>query len=204
MTCAEIEVLLCDYIDGTLAAGDKDLLEAHLQTCGTCAEFAADAGAAVTFIARSEAVEPPRELVNRLLFQIPARQQTKTSGLGWLRGKFAPVLQPRYAMGMAMTILSFSMLWQFAGISHPLRQEDLRPDKVWSSLDDKVHRTWERAVKYYDNLRFVYEIQSRLNDWGRTSEEYQRQGRPAQGSAPNQESVPNTGKNGQAGEEKQK
>ncbi|MCX6620654.1 MAG: anti-sigma factor [Acidobacteria bacterium] len=209
MTCAELEILLCDYIDGTLAAGDRALLEAHLHACEACKEFAADAGAAVAFISKSAVIEPPRELVNRVLFQIPGRQQVKSSGLRWLRGKFAPVLQPRFAMGMAMTILSFSMLGQFAGINHQLRPDDLRPDKVWGYLDDRAHRTWERAVKYYDNLRFVYEIQSRLNDWGSASEEERRQVRPAESrpnpaSVPNQGRVPQTGKNGQAGEEKRK
>ena len=121
MTCAELEILLCDYIDGTLAAGDKELLENHLRTCEACAEFASDAGAAVAFVSKAAVIEPPRELVNRVLFQIPGRQQAKSSGLGWLRGKFAPILQPRFAMGMAMTILSFSMLAQFAGIGHQLR-----------------------------------------------------------------------------------
>ncbi len=209
MTCAEIEVLLCDYIDGTLEAGTKSLLESHLRTCEACAEFATDAGAAVAFISKSSAVEPSRELVNRVLFQIPGRQQTKLKGLRWLRSKFAPVLQPRFAMGMAMTILSFSMLGQFAGIHHQWRPDDLRPDKVWNYLDDRAHRTWERAVKYYDSLRFVYEIQSRLNDLGSVSEAEQTQFRPA-GSQPAPDSGNNPagkvdqGKIGQAGEEKRK
>lgn len=175
MTCAEIEVLLCDYIDGTLTPATRRRLEAHLETCQSCAAFASDAGAAVAFISKAATVEPPRELVNRILFQIPGRQQAKLSGIKWLRARFAPVLQPRFAMGMAMTILSFSMLAQFAGIHRQWRPDELRPEKVWAYLDDRVHRTWERAVKYYDSLRFVYEIQSKLNDWGSPSEAEQQQ-----------------------------
>jgi hypothetical protein len=68
-------------------------------------------------------VEPPAELVNQILYE--ARQghaaPVKKSGArGWIGRLLEPVLQPKFAMGMAMTILSFSMLARFAGI--PVRQ----------------------------------------------------------------------------------
>ena len=76
------------------------------------------------------------------------------------------VLQPRYVMGMAMTILSFSMLANFAHIEpRQLRPADLDPVKVWQGIDDRTHRIWDRTMKYYDNLRLVIEIQSRLKEW---------------------------------------
>ncbi len=30
MTCAELEILLCDYVDGTLRAEERSALEGHL------------------------------------------------------------------------------------------------------------------------------------------------------------------------------
>ena len=30
MTCAELEILLCDYVDGTLRGAEKSALESHL------------------------------------------------------------------------------------------------------------------------------------------------------------------------------
>ena len=80
---------------------------------------------------------------------------------------------------------------------------------MWGYLDDRAHRTWERAVKYYDNLRFVYEIQSRLNDWNSASDEDRKQLRPADSQAapanqPSEGAGPIQGKTGQAGEEKRK
>ena len=69
-------------------------------------------------------------------------------------------------MGMAMTILSFSMLARFAHIEpRQLRPSDLDPVKVWQGIDDHSHRVYDRAMKYYDNLRLVIEIQSRLREW---------------------------------------
>ena len=93
----------------------------------------------------------------------------------WLKDLAAPVLQPRLVMGMAMTILSFSMMARCAGVSpRDLRASDMEPTKIWASLDDRVHRYWGRSVKFYEDIKFVYEIQSRLRDWAEQQEEEDR------------------------------
>lgn len=171
MTCAELEILLCDYVDGTLRAAEKTALESHLAECSSCAELAKDVAGATAFFEKVADIEPPAELVTRIMHQIPTgRQQKSTDQPSWWRRLFGGwvegVLQPRYVMGMAMTILSFSMLARFAHIpDRPLRPADLDPVKAWQSVDDRSHRIWDRAMKYYDNLRLVIEIQSRLKEW---------------------------------------
>lgn len=173
MNCADFEILLCDYIDGTLAAVQKHEFEQHVEECPACKEFAADAGAAVAFIERVEGVTPPSELLTRISFAIPkaARPGLRGTFSAWLQ----PILQPRFAMGMAMTIVSFSMLGRFAGIEvRQLKASDLTPAKVWAATDDRVHRAWERTVKYYESLKLVYEVQSRLKEWTDQQEEDDR------------------------------
>jgi len=170
MTCAELEILLCDYTDGTLRAEEKAALEKHLAECPACAELAADIASVTAFIERVETVEPPPELVTRILHQIPDGRLKLTDPRSWWANLFGGwvqnILQPRYVMGMAMTILSFSMLARFAHIpDRPLRPSDLDPVKAWQSIDDRSHRIWDHAMKYYDNLRLVIEIQSRLKEW---------------------------------------
>jgi hypothetical protein len=176
MTCAEFEILLCDYIDGTLDVAGRRTLEEHQRSCAGCAAFAQDVRGAVAFIELAEEAEPPAELLTRITFEIPTGGVRK-GARAWLIGWLQPVLQPRFAMGMAMTILSFSMLGRIAGIEvRQLRPSDLQPANVWATIDDKAHRTWQRAVKYYENLRLVYEVQTRLQEWT-TQEEEDRKGR---------------------------
>jgi hypothetical protein len=176
MTCAELEILLCDYVDGTLHAEDRAALENHLSTCEGCKELAEDVAGVTAFFERVPAVEPPAELMTRILHHAPigrraAREQTPSDArVPWRKrifsGLFQSWLQPRYVMGMAMTILSFSMLARFAHIEpRQLRPADLDPIKVWQGIDDHSHRIYDRAMKYYDNLRLVIEIQSRLREW---------------------------------------
>lgn len=212
MNCAELEILLCDYVDGTLAADQKSELETHLAQCAACAELARDVRAAVGFIERVPEVEPPPELLTRIVFELPAAHQArpkKSRGVRRLLHDWVqPVLQPRFAMGFAMTILSFSLLARFAGIRpRQLTLEDLRPANVWRAIDDGAYRAWQRTVKFYENLRLVYEIQTQLRDWTQSSqeargraEEQQRQGTaPAPGASNTQGAAPaqNTGKNQQ-------
>ena len=79
MTCANFEIALCDYLDGTLAPAEKAEVEQHLSTCAACAELARDAGAAIAFMERVADVEPPPELVTRM-FAIPG--MPRGAGLG--------------------------------------------------------------------------------------------------------------------------
>ena len=176
MNCADLEILLCDYVDGTLAADGRSELERHLAECANCAEMARDVAAAVGFIGRAADVEAPPELLTRILFNLPSAHHARAAQPGILR-KFAdrwlqPILQPRNAMGLAMTILSFSLLGRWAGISpRQLTLDDLRPTKVWQAIDDKAYRAWQRTEKFYQNLRFVYEIQTQLREWKQKEQE---------------------------------
>jgi hypothetical protein len=174
MTCADFEILLCDYLDGTLDPVRRRELEAHRNGCAACTEFARDVTGAVAFMDRVAEVEPPADLLTKITFEIPTGGVRKGMK-SWLTGWLQPILQPRVAMGMAMTILSFSMLGRLAGIEvRQLQPSDLHPANVWAAVDNRVHRTWERAVKYYENLRLVYEVQTRLQDWTRQEEEDQK------------------------------
>ncbi|MDQ2945682.1 MAG: anti-sigma factor [Acidobacteriota bacterium] len=182
MTCAEVDILLCDYVDGELRGVQKSALEDHLAGCSGCAEIARDVQAAVTFIGRAAVAEPPAELLTRILHEIPAGKQNpawrRLAGR-WFGGWFESILQPRYAMGMAMTVLSFSMLAKFAGIQpRQLSPADLNPVKIWMSVDDRAHRGWDRAMKSYENLRWVIEIQSRLKEWSEQDQEQAQKNQP--------------------------
>ena len=68
-------------------------------------------------------------------------------------------------MGMAMTILSFAMLQRCTGIQvQHIQPADLSPIRIWDGVEDKALRVKDRAVKYYENIRLVYQIETRLKD----------------------------------------
>jgi hypothetical protein len=172
MNCAEIEIQICDYLDGTLTKAQKAQVNLHLSACPDCAQLARDCAVAVRFIERAEEVAPPPELVTRILFDAPWRKNKSVAqGVrGRLAGWFRPVLQPKFVMGAAMTILSFSIFSQLGPVRR-LNPSDYEPKKVWTGLENRVMDVWDRTVKFYDNLKFVYQIQTTLREWQQQDEE---------------------------------
>lgn len=170
MDCAEFEIAIADYIDGTLAADVRSEVEAHAASCAGCREFLADASGGADILQRMQEPLPPPELLTRLAYLAPigrTRGPFEYQGVisrfmtKWLQ----PLLQPRLAMGMAMTVLSFAMLERCTGIQvQRIQAADLNPVRVWGSVEDKAVRAKDRVVKYYENLRLVYEIETRLKD----------------------------------------
>ena len=180
MNCAELEGLICDYVDGTLAPTVRAEVDRHLSGCAACAAMARDSAAAVGFIGRAATVEPPQELITRILFHSPWRKYR--SGLFWK--PLNTLLQPRFAMSMALTILSLSMVVPKV---RPLQPRDLAPAQVWAGLEDRAYRLWARTQKFYDNLKFVYQIQSTLREWQQQIGE-----RPGTEAPPEKAPEPNT------------
>ena len=119
MKCVDIEALLCDYVDGALGQPERAEVDTHIASCDACAELLADSQSAVRFMSGVAPLEAPPELVTRILYRThgakPQHQEVERPR-GWFSRLFQPILQPRFAMGMAMTILSFSMIGKMAGI----------------------------------------------------------------------------------------
>jgi anti-sigma factor RsiW len=170
MTCSDIEILLAEFVDGTLHDEVKSAVESHLSECAACRELAQDAADAVAFIERAAVVEAPPALVTRILFEVSngqSRTVVKPSLARRLFGRtfgtwLEPVLQPRWAMGMATTALFLGMLMPHA---RQLSPSDLDPVKVWTNAGNRLSRAWDRGVKYYESMRLVFEIQTRLKEW---------------------------------------
>ena len=170
MNCAEFESTLADYIDGTLDASGRASLERHASLCAGCREFFEEVTGAVAFLRRAEDIEAPATLITRIAYQAPlgrTREPYERQGLlsrlasKWLQ----PVLQPRLVMGMAMTVLSFAMLERCTGVKvQNIQAVDLSPVRVWGGVEDRAVRLKDRVVKSYENLRVVYEIETRLKD----------------------------------------
>jgi anti-sigma factor RsiW len=170
MNCQDLELLLADYVDGNIRGEEKSAIEQHLAECSECAELARDSAAAVAFMQRAAVVEVPPALVTRILFEIsdgPSRAAIRPSRWRRIFGPWTErILQPRFTMSLAMTILSFAMLGRFAGINvRQLKPSDLDPVKVYAAAEDRVQRAWARTVKYYENLRVVFEVQTQLKEW---------------------------------------
>jgi anti-sigma factor RsiW len=173
INCAEFEVLLADSLDGALDAPgreqERDAFAHHLETCEECAAMAEEVRSAVAFMQIAAEPEPPQELTGRILHATNSGWELKLRGAGirgWINRAFAPILKPRFVMGAMLTIMSMTMLTRCAGgTKSTLTAADLDPVRLWTTLDSRGHRVWDRAVKGYESMRLVYEIRNQISDW---------------------------------------
>ena len=182
MQCAEFEALLSDALDGSLSGAQREKFFSHRQQCPLCGPLFAEAEAGQRLLNSLPEVEPPANLVRNIVLAttgVPARAATVQPAKGpwievaqtWVAGVFAPiwgtVRQPRFAMSFAMVFFSISIALNLAGVKvSSIRNVDLRPSAVVRGY----YATSARVVKYYENIRFVYEIESRVRDLQRATE----------------------------------
>ncbi len=188
--CAQFEVLLSEALDGVLGEPALAEFRKHAAGCADCGPMLAAAQAGMNWVKSLPEVEPPRNLVRNILIAtsgaeaaVPARQAAVPSPwrgrlLGWMR-PLAPVFstlrQPRFALSLGMAFFSITVLLNAAGVHvSSLRTADLRPSAIQENLSRTYNETTGRAVKYYENLRFVYEIESRVRELRNATREEDR------------------------------
>src|SRR5271165_4437271 len=178
MQCVEFEALLADALDTTLHGSTLAAFEAHRQSCPACAASYQESAAGMHWLKSLEDIEPPRNLVHNILAHTigsvpePSTQAAPVSE-GWF-GKFtahispvfAPVMTPRFAMSFGMAFFSITMLANLAGF----RVSDLKHvDMSTKGIQKTYYSTEARVVRYYENIRLVYEIESRVRDLRRAA-----------------------------------
>jgi hypothetical protein len=178
MQCVEVEALLAEALDGTLQGSQREAFEVHERSCTSCQAMLAEARAGMLLLQGLEEAEPPRNLVHNILAQtigalpsehaMPApRPEGRFEKLkARLAPIFAPVATPRFAMSFGMAFFSITMLLGIAGFHmSDLRHWDLSSRGIVKTYYD----TQARISRYYENMRLVYEIESRVHDLKRAA-----------------------------------
>jgi hypothetical protein len=196
MQCVECEGLLAEAIDGALHGSTLAAFEAHQQSCGSCRAMVEEATAGMHWLKGLDEAEPPRHLVHNILTQtigaLPSEHAVLPErGDGWfdkLKGRlapiFAPVATPRFAMSFGMAFFSITMLLSIAGLHiSDIRRIDLSSKGITKTY----YSTQARVIRYYENIRLVYEIESRVRDLRRVTTPEKQPEEPAPKSQPKSE-----------------
>jgi hypothetical protein len=196
MSCADFDARLMDALDGALTGSELEYFRRHVEACLECAPVYQQAKAGMEALKSLGEVEPPANLVHNILVATtnvttvakPATGEGRSWGrrlADFISPNLAPayanfaqtfsmrhMMQPRFAMTAAMTFFSISMLLNVTGVKlKDLKRLDLRPSAVATSASLQYHETTSRVIKYYENIRFVYEWESRLKSIKSSSSE---------------------------------
>ncbi|HZV59778.1 MAG TPA: zf-HC2 domain-containing protein [Candidatus Eremiobacteraceae bacterium] len=162
LTCEHIEERLSDYVEGALAAAERQAFEAHVESCSRCAPQVAGFGSLVSQLHGLEQLETPPRLVYNILDGTLGPREAPTGWravVEWLRALAAP----RFVYGTASLMATILIVASATGFSwRKPRLADLRPATVYRNADRQAHLVYARSSKYVSDMRVVYEIQSRL------------------------------------------
>ncbi len=188
--CRACEEMLADAQDEALTPADQAWFERHLASCVACSQMVADAqrGAAWLEMLKTPRPEPSSMLVERILAQTSGRFGPELADtlpvaiqtLPFLvpqplvpaprRGVLLPFparmpifrgFEPRLAMTAAMAFFSIALTLSLSGVRlNELHASDLKA----ANLKRTYYEANAQAIRFYDSLRVVRVLESRVED----------------------------------------
>jgi hypothetical protein len=207
--CGQWETLLADALDGLLRPEDEATFSGHMATCPACSALFEEARKGREWLEfLSPEPEVPQGLLEKILAQTGPGQ---VEGYGllpatpgnvvampqpWQRpgfmGHVRRFAEPRLMMTAAMAFFSIALTLNLTGVRiTSLRMSDLRPTAVRSFMQRQVSMASTPLIRYYDHLRFVYEVEARMRDFRRSTESEGQQQAPPSKPNGTGESKPN-------------
>jgi hypothetical protein len=179
--CGQWETLLADALDGLLRPEDEATFSAHMAVCPACTALFDEARKGREWLGfLSMEPEVPAGLLDRILAQT-GPGQIEGYGLIASAGNVVPLIpawqrpgfvgrvrrfaEPRLLMTAAMAFFSISLTLYLTGFRlNDIHLSNLRPTAVRSFMERRLTMASTPIIRYYDHLRFVYEVESRMRE----------------------------------------
>ena len=193
--CGQWETLLADALDGQLRPDDEATFTAHMAGCTACTALFDEARRGQEWLDfLSAEPEVPEGLLDKILAHTGPGQTAGTSlvtdgvpaaitaGIplrrstpAWQRPGFMASIrrfaEPRLMMTVAMAFFSIALTLNMTGVRiSKLRLSDLKPTSIRMYMQRQITVAYTPLVRYYDHLRLVYEVQSRVRELRRNNE----------------------------------
>jgi hypothetical protein len=179
LSCEAWEAMLADMLDGTLDARDSEAFTVHSKSCAGCGELLEEATRGSEWLRFLRETPPaPEGLLEKILAGtsgLPNAQLPLAGGAvaipreHWL-GASVGVLhrhaaESRMMMTLAMAFFSIALTLNLTGVRlNQLKLSDLKPSTLATTLSHQYFTGYAHMRRYYDNLRIVYMLESRVNE----------------------------------------
>lgn len=185
--CGQWETLLADALDGLLRPEDEATFSSHMASCVACTALFEEARQGREWLEfLSPEPEVPEGLLDKILAQTgpghTSEYKLATAGNvvsiaipAWQRpgmmGRIRRFAEPRLLMTAAMAFFSIALTLNMTGVRlTDFRLSNLRPSAVRSFMERRLTMASTPIIRYYDHLRLVYEVESRVKEMRRNSQ----------------------------------
>ena len=190
--CGLWETLLADALDGLLRPEDEATFSSHMAVCPSCTALFEEARRGREWLEfLSPEPEVPEGLLDKILAQTgpghtseyklaTADNVVPMTIPAWQRpgmmGRIRRFAEPRLLMTAAMAFFSIALTLNMTGVRlADLRLSNLRPTAVRSFMERRLTMASTPIIRYYDHLRLVYEVESRMQEIRRRNQTQQQQ-----------------------------
>jgi hypothetical protein len=185
LQCEEWEALLADALDGTLKAEDTAVFTAHGKDCPMCAELLAQAKQGQEWMSFLHEEPPvPADLVARILDRTSGASLPQLAAAGAVQQVPLPVAHftarrtfrdARMLMTAAMAFFSLALTLNLIGVRlDTIRMADLKPSALQTTITRQFYGAKKQMVSYYENIRLVYEVESKVREMRQDAEPEQK------------------------------
>ena len=217
LDCEQWEALLVDKMDGALAPEREAAFAEHSRICPGCEGLLEEAKKGQEWLKLLEEHAPaaPVDLLSRILAKTQGAGRERdyaigTSGLGaaglaahgglgglgggrWglpASGLLAArgAHKARMVMTGAMAFFSVALTLSVAGVR--VHAAELRPQVVQANVSRSFYGTKKQVVSFYENLRLVYEVESKMHELRGDEKPSQQEGLPDRRQAAPAQSKP--------------
>ena len=185
LECEEWEALLVDALDGTLKAEDSAVFATHGKDCPMCAEMLAQAKQGQEWMKFLHEEPPaPADLVSKILGSTSGAALPQLAVAGVPQPVASPIAHfamrrafrdSRILMTAAMTFFSLALTFNMMGLHlDSLRMADLKPSTLQNNIARQFYGVKKQMVSYYEGLRLVYEVESKMRELRQDAESEQK------------------------------
>ena len=120
-------------------------------------------------------LEPPSALLKKILLQTTGQYEF-LSWRDYLRELFRPLYaSPRFAAGTLLAAISMSIVFNAMGVNFSnLSLSDLTPRNLMERVDRVINIAYDNGLRRLNDLKILYQIQSRLEELNIQGEEEKR------------------------------
>lgn len=188
LRCEQWEELLTDALDGLLPAGDRAAFDGHGSECPVCAQLLTQAKQGQEWLQfLNEEPEVPAGLVERIVGRTSGAAvpgPAVLAGAGAIPAAAGVLRLPvrhatwdsRMMMTVAMAFFSIALTLNLMGVRlSNVKLSDLTPANLELGLTRQFYGAQKSVMQYYDSLRLVYEVESKVRQLRQTEQMQQPQ-----------------------------